>query len=118
MVAGQLYQKIGVTTGYTSGYIWSAANGDPMDGNCQFDAYPADPFVHGSGGSKVLLCDYIGSTYVAPGDSGSPVFIRSTPPGVYFLGLIWGTCQFGGVDCSRWNTIEQIKNDLGALVTH
>lgn len=111
LVPGQLYQKIGKTTGWTSGYIWSAANGDPYDGSCV-------TIQHGSISGQYMLCQYVGSAYLQDGDSGSPVFIRATTSTVNFLGIAWGWLTVGTTNGSIFSTIGGVRNDLGSLVTH
>jgi len=115
LVPGQLYQKMGYSTGWTSGYILSIANGDAYDGSCTLFAYPVNAAIKGSGGGKYLLCQFVGNTYAQAGDSGSPVFFRATTSTVYFLGILWGITN---QNQSVFGSFDDLQEDFGAIVTH
>ena len=100
---GSTANKVGRTTGWTSGTVSNTC---------------VDTGVQGS--TIVLLCQTFvtsGGVIVQGGDSGSPVFATGGPNGgVKLLGGLWGGNQSGTQFV--YSPIANIKAELGALTTH
>ena len=99
---GQTANKVGRTTGWTSGLITNTC---------------VDTGVSGS--SIVLLCqDFVQSdgTIVGSGDSGSPVFRIEGGDNVTLLGGLWGGNPSNTMFV--YSPIANIEQELGALQTH
>jgi hypothetical protein len=95
--------KVGRTTGWTRGTV---------SGTCVHTGV--------SGSSLVLLCQTFvtgSGAIVAGGDSGSPVFATGgAGGGVTLLGGLWGGNQSGTQFV--YSPIDNIRTDLGDLITH
>jgi hypothetical protein len=94
---GQTANKVGRTTGWSSGAITNTC-----------------VHVNVSGTNITQLCQSIVSADVGPGDSGSPVFRRTgSGSNVTLLGILWG----GGTGVFVFSPISNIESELGALRT-
>lgn len=94
---GQTIQKIGATTGWTSGTVQrSCVNANVADSPitllCQ-------TFVRGSG------------TVIEAGDSGAPAFLQSGEENILF-GIVWGRTDVGEF---VFSPLEGIVRDLGRM---
>ena len=96
-VVGQTVDKIGRTTGWTSGQITNTCVNTSVQG------------------SKVMqLCQVFVSAGVAGGDSGSPVFSwGGSGNNVTLRGILWG----GSSSTFVYSPINQVEDELGALGT-
>jgi hypothetical protein len=93
---GQTIQKVGVTTGWTTGWI-------------------TDTCVDENDGSHIQTCAMETNMYVAPGDSGSPVFILATSgydTDVKFAGIVDGIYIDTTVHKSYFSPLSRIQADL------
>lgn len=94
---GQTANKVGRTTGWSSGAITNTC-----------------VHVNVSGTNITQLCQSIVSANVGSGDSGSPVFRRTgSGSNVTLLGILWG----GGTGVFVFSPISNIESELGALRT-
>ncbi|HEV2847109.1 MAG TPA: hypothetical protein VG477_19790 [Thermoanaerobaculia bacterium] len=98
-VAGQVVNKVGRTTGWTSGVVIATCT-DFSSAITEF----------------TLFCQGAARTFTAGGDSGSPVFIRTKRNDVTLVGLLWG----GGTDGAgntifAYSPLENIEAELGPL---
>ncbi|HEX2218737.1 MAG TPA: S1 family peptidase [Gemmatimonadales bacterium] len=94
---GQTANKVGRTTGWTSGEITHTC-----------------VHVNVSGSNITQLCQSIVEANVGSGDSGSPVFRRTgSGSDVTLLGILWG----GGTGVFVFSPISGIESELGALRT-
>jgi hypothetical protein len=95
---GTTMQKVGRTTGWTSGNVTNSC-----------------VTVNVSGSSIQMLCQTIvqnsGTQIVAGGDSGSPVFTGSS--GVTLRGILWGGNSAG--DLFVFSPFKSIQDELGAM---
>lgn len=87
--------KGGVTTGETCGVITAKC----IDTNS--DSY------------GTLLCQYYADYSSEGGDSGSPVYMKTTN-GVYLYGVHWGSTGEYGV----YSTVDEVFSDLGYMTIH
>jgi hypothetical protein len=98
VVAGQVLNKVGRTTGWTSGIV---------NRTC------ANAAVAGT--DIVLLCQASVQARSNKGDSGSPVFMRTISSGAALAGILWGGPASG---TEFWfSKITYIEHELGALRT-
>jgi hypothetical protein len=99
--AGTLVNKVGRTTGWSSGNVTSSC-----------------ATVNVSGSSIQLLCQTLvqrsGSVIVQGGDSGSPVFHIASGDNVTLVGILWGGNSSG--DLFVFSPLKSIQDELGALV--
>jgi hypothetical protein len=98
-LVGQTVNKIGRTTGWTSGKVVATC---------------ADANVGGT--TYTVLCQNFVQAGVGGGDSGSPVFSYSTGTAVTLLGILWG----GGTDSLghivfAYSPLSAIQGELGTL---
>ena len=119
VITGEMYgviagstvaNKVGSTTGWTQGRVKRACvNADV-------------------GGTNItLICQTVVGAYQWYGDSGSPVFLITSPPDVALLGISWGCtiddntkqCKSRDNDPEFWySPIAGIQRDLGELQTY
>jgi hypothetical protein len=92
--------KVGRTTGWTSGNVTNTC-----------------ATVNVSGSNITLLCQTLvqrsGSTIVQGGDSGSPVFHRSSGDNVKLAGILWGGSSSG--ELFVFSPLKNIQDELGGL---
>jgi hypothetical protein len=92
--------KVGRTTGWSSG-----------------DATNTCVNVNVSGTNITLLCQTLvqrsGTQIAAGGDSGSPVFARSSGDHVTLVGILWGGSSSG--DLFVFSPLKNIQDELGGL---
>lgn len=98
-LVGQAVNKVGRTTGWTSGKVVATC---------------ADANV--SGTSYTVFCQNFVQAGVDGGDSGSPVFAYSTGTAITLLGILWG----GGRDnlgntVFAYSPLSAIQGELGTL---
>lgn len=93
-------QKVGRTTGWTSGNVTNTC-----------------VTVNVSGSNIQLLCQTIvqnsGVKIVGGGDSGSPVFQRGSNDDVTLVGILWGGNSAG--DLFVFSPLKNIQDELGGL---
>ena len=94
-VGGEMFDKMGRTTGWTYGFVTKTC----VD-------------VNKSGLRRVLCQDFIGQMHADFGDSGSPIF-RWHGNTVTLAGLLWGGNGQEVVMSAMWN----IEKDVGPLGT-
>jgi hypothetical protein len=100
-MGGERLEKVGRTTGWTSGTVTNTCvNVSPVDSN-------------GSDLGITLLCQDIYSAGSNPGDSGSPVF-RWNGADAALFGIHWGSGGGGGIFSSFYN----VEFELGNLITY
>ncbi|HXH41311.1 MAG TPA: hypothetical protein VNN08_21970 [Thermoanaerobaculia bacterium] len=95
-VAGQYLDKVGRTTGWTSGQVSRTC---------------ADYFI----GGNYLLCQDQVEAFADSGDSGSPVFQVTGSSTGAFSGIVWAKTGAGGFIMSNLN---EIAADMGNAVTY
>jgi hypothetical protein len=92
--------KVGRTTGWTSGTVTNTC-----------------ATVNVSGSNIQLLCQTLvqrgGSVIVKGGDSGSPVFARSSGDNVTLTGILWGGSSSG--DLFVFSPLKSIQDELGGV---
>jgi hypothetical protein len=91
--------KVGRTTGWTSGNVTSSC-----------------ATVNVSGSNIQLLCQTLvqrSGTIVGGGDSGSPVFRRTSGDNVELLGILWGGSSAG--DLFVFSPLKNVQDELGAM---
>ena len=92
--------KVGRTTGWSSGNVTNTC-----------------ATVNVSGANITLLCQTMvqrsGSVIVQGGDSGSPVFQRTSGDNVTLVGILWGGSQSG--DRFVFSPLKSIQDELGAV---
>lgn len=101
-VLGQTLNKVGRTTGWTSG---------PVVATCVDVNITASEITQ--------LCQDLVDAHVAGGDSGSPVFGEHTDGTAFLAGILWGSStnlQTGDVRFIM-SPLESIKNEIGAIKT-
>ena len=96
---GEMFDKMGRTTGWTYGFVKKTC----VD-------------VNKSGNRRVLCQDYIGGMHATFGDSGSPIF-RWHGSTVTLAGILWGGINEGGTPYIIMSAMWNIERDLGALGT-
>lgn len=98
--AGWPIDKVGVVTGWTTGYVTNTC----IDG------------WNGTAYHKVM-CQGRASTWIDYGDSGSPVFYYDGLDGVELWGMEWGTPCSSGPPCNDmlFSPFSQITYDLGNM---
>jgi hypothetical protein len=103
-VVGQTLNKVGRTTGTSTGKVTHTC-----------------VTVNVSGTNITMLCQDIVKANVGPGDSGSPVFLRtptlSAPFNVRLEGILWGSTTIGGVTHFILSRMTNIEAELGAMTT-
>lgn len=101
-VVGQTLNKVGRTTGWSSGRVTHT-----------------NVTVNVSGTNITLIGQDIVRANVGGGDSGSPVFFRNTRTGttVTLHGLLWGGTSIGGAPHFVLSRMSNIEGELGALAT-
>jgi hypothetical protein len=98
-LVGQTVNKVGRTTGWTSGKVLAT---------CQ------DANVGGT--TYTVLCQNFVQAGVGGGDSGSPVFTYSTGTAITLLGVLWGgTTDDLGHLIFAYSPLSAIQSELGAL---
>jgi hypothetical protein len=97
LAVGQAVNKIGRTTGWTSGNITNTCVNTGV-----------------SGSSIVQLCQTFVSAGVAGGDSGSDVFQGTS--GVKLVGILWGGSSSGNQFV--YSPFGNVTRELGTLITH
>lgn len=99
-IVGSYLDKVGRTTGWTYGAVTSTC----------VDTNVSDSDVH-------MKCQDVvsrgGATLVAPGDSGSPMFVWGFGDTVTLAGILWG----GGGDTIYLSPMRYIDSELGGLST-
>lgn len=103
-VLGQIVNKMGRTTGWTSGRV-TATCVDTGVSASNFLFY-CQSFVENDAGSVV----------VGAGDSGSPVFERTGGPNVQLHGILWGGNGPGTLFV--YSPLSGIETELGPLTTN
>jgi hypothetical protein len=98
-VGGEMFDKMGRTSGWTYGYVAKTC----VD-------------VNKSGLRRVRCQDYIKSMHAIPGDSGSPIF-RWHGNTVTLAGILWGGINEGGTQYTIMSAMWNIERDIGALST-
>jgi len=98
-VGGEMFDKMGRTTGWTYGYVKKTC----VD-------------VNKSGLRRVLCQDFIQHMHATFGDSGSPIF-RWHGSTVTLAGLLWGGTTRDGVDYIIMSAMWNIEKDVGGLST-
>lgn len=101
-VVGQRLNKVGRTTGWTSGVITETC----VDINI-------------TASEITQLCQDLVDARVAGGDSGSPVFGLNTDGTVFLAGILWGSStnlETGHVQFIM-SPLQQVKNEIGDLKT-
>ena len=98
-LVGQTVNKVGRTTGWTSGKVVATC----VD-------------VNVSGATYTVFCQNLVQAGVGGGDSGSTVFTYSTGTAITLLGILWG----GGTDdqghlISVYSPLSAIQGELGTL---
>ena len=92
--------KVGRTTGWTSGTVTNTC-----------------ATVNVSGSNVTMLCETLvqrsGSRIVQGGDSGSPVFTRSSGDNVELIGILWGGSSSG--DLFVFSPLKNIQDELGGV---
>jgi len=96
---GNTVNKVGRTTGWTSGAITNTCVNTGV-----------------SGTSIVQLCQTFVSARVGGGDSGSDVFQVTSGTSVKLAGILWGGNSAGTQFV--FSPLANVERDLGALVTH
>jgi hypothetical protein len=101
-VVGQQVNKVGRTTGWTSG---------PVSATC------VNVNVDGTTISQLCqtLVELPGQVLVGAGDSGSPVFWVTGDPNVTLAGILWGGNLEGTL--FAFSPIANIEQELGSLAT-
>jgi hypothetical protein len=98
--AGTVVNKVGRTTGWTSGSVVSSC-----------------ATVNVSNSSIQLLCQTLvqnsGVRIVQGGDSGSPVFRVTSGDNVQLVGILWGGNSTG--DMFAFSPLKNIQQELGAM---
>jgi hypothetical protein len=97
LAVGQAVNKIGRTSGWTSGNITNTCVNTGV-----------------SGSSIVQLCQTFVSAGVAGGDSGSDVFQGTS--GVKLVGILWGGSSSGNQFV--YSPFGNVTRELGTLITH
>jgi hypothetical protein len=101
-VVGQRLNKVGRTTGWTSGLITETC----VDINI-------------TASEITQLCQDLVDAYVAGGDSGSPVFGLNTDGTAYLAGILWGSStnlETGAVQFIM-SPLAQVKAEIGDIRT-
>jgi hypothetical protein len=92
--------KVGRTTGWSSGNVTNTC-----------------ATVNVSGSNIQLLCQTLvqrsGTVIVQGGDSGSPVFQRTSDDNVTLVGILWGGSTSG--DLFVFSPLKNIQDELGAV---
>jgi len=99
LAAGVTVNKVGRTTGWTSGSITNTCVNTGVTGT-----------------SIVQLCQTFVSAKVGAGDSGSDVFQVTSSTNVKLAGVLWG-CNSAGTQFV-FSPFANVTRDLGALTTH
>jgi hypothetical protein len=94
---GDVLHKVGKTSGWTYGTVVSTC----LDGNTD--------------GTKTVLCQTVVQADGGPGDSGSPVFYRSTGNNVRLAGILWGGADTPTGIQYIFSPIGNIERELGTL---
>jgi hypothetical protein len=94
--AGTYLDKMGATTGWTSGAISQTC----VDRN--------------QIGANLLLCQDQVLAYAAGGDSGSPVFVWTSQIDVSLGGIVWAA---EGTNRFWFSSIRNLKKDFGSAIT-
>jgi len=103
-VVGDYLDKVGRTTGWTSGQITQAQPG-------QIAHTCGDFFI---GGYDILCQDQV-EAFADSGDSGSPVFAELTQTSAAFAGIVWAKDNNGAF---IFSPIDRIAADMGGYVTY
>lgn len=101
-VVGQRLNKVGRTTGWTSGLITETC----VDINI-------------TASEITQLCQDLVDAYVAGGDSGSPVFGLNTDGSAFLAGILWGSStnlETGAVQFIM-SPLAQVKTEIGDIKT-
>ena len=99
---GLWISKVGRSTGWTIGEVTdTCVHLNHFDSNI---------------GNFRYLCQEMGTLFVQPGDSASPVFAPSGPPQVTLYGIVWA--MLGQGQGSVFSRITGVKEDLGHMITH
>ncbi|MCC8996631.1 MAG: S1 family peptidase [Nitrosomonas sp.] len=97
-LVGTVVNKIGRTTGYTSGAVTNSCVTMPVRDTIQ-----------------TLLCQDMTNFDSQPGDSGSPVFIEMGMARVALVGIAWGGFQNAVPPVSVYSPIGAVQAELGTL---
>lgn len=102
VVAGQIVNKVGRSTGWTSGAVTSSC---------------AD--VSSSATVYTMFCQSIVRANAVGGDSGSPVFVRTKKNDVTLVGILWAAGSDGsGNAVFAFSPLENVEMELGTLKVH
>lgn len=102
VVAGQIVNKVGRSTGWSSGVVTSSC---------------AD--VSSSATVYTMFCQGIVRANAAGGDSGSPVFVRTKKNDVTLVGILWaGGSDGSGNTVFAFSPLENVELELGTLKVH
>jgi len=99
LIVGNTVNKVGRTTGWTSGAITNTCVNTGVQGT-----------------RIVQLCQTFVSAGVGGGDSGSDVFQITSSPNVKLAGVLWGGSSSGNQFV--YSPFANVVKELGALTTH
>jgi hypothetical protein len=103
-LVGATLNKVGQTTGWTSGKVVATC---------------ADVSVSGTDPKLAQLCQTIVAAHSDHGDSGSPVFARvGNSASVRLVGILWGGATSNGQDVFVFSPFDSIQQELGTLRIH
>lgn len=105
---GQTIEKVGRTTGWTSG---SVQHGNVSE-VCS-EVTPTEPNFPWAPEGPTILCSVAASSPGEGGDSGSPVFVRGDVGQPILVGMMWGETR--NVDEIHMSALFDIEFELGSL---
>ena len=101
---GSKVHKVGMSTGWTSAAVSATCANVNIDGTSITQLCQTLAGLEGAGHRVV----------VGPGDSGSPVFIRTGTSTVKLAGIVWGGTPEGGL--FAFSPLANVQQELGDLV--
>lgn len=101
---GSTVHKVGMTTGWTSAAVSATCANVNIDGTSITQLCQTLAGFEGSGHPVI----------VGPGDSGSPIFIKTGDATVTLAGILWGGTPEGGL--LAFSPLKNVQQELGDLV--
>jgi hypothetical protein len=101
---GSTVHKVGMTTGWTSTAVTATCANVNIDGTSITQLCQTLAGLEGAGHPVV----------VGPGDSGSPVFIKTGDATITLAGILWGGTPEGGL--LAFSPLKNVQQELGDLV--
>ncbi|HEX2450689.1 MAG TPA: hypothetical protein VHJ69_06100 [Gemmatimonadales bacterium] len=101
---GSTVHKVGMTTGWTSAAVTATCVNVNIDGTSITQLCQTLAGLEGAGHPVI----------VGPGDSGSPIFIKTGDNTVTLAGILWGGTPEGGL--LAFSPLKNVQQELGDLV--